>query len=59
MALTLQVGRSTIREAYRVLEALGLIRVRPGTGTYVVEPSATASPAPLQSIAELVLTLPG
>jgi hypothetical protein len=53
MALTLQVGRSTIREASRALEALDLIRVRPGTGTYVVEPSATASPDPIESASNM------
>lgn len=31
----LGVGRSTIREAFRVLQAIGLIELRPGRGAYV------------------------
>jgi GntR family transcriptional repressor for pyruvate dehydrogenase complex len=33
----LTIGRSTLREAIRALEALGLIRVVPGQGTFLVE----------------------
>jgi GntR family transcriptional repressor for pyruvate dehydrogenase complex len=39
LAETFQVGRSTVREAYRALEALGLIRVQPGAATSVAQPS--------------------
>lgn len=32
-----QVGRSAVREAYRALEAIGVIEIRPGEGTFVRE----------------------
>ncbi len=32
---TLGVGRSTVREAYRMLQAFGMIELRPGKGAYV------------------------
>jgi GntR family transcriptional repressor for pyruvate dehydrogenase complex len=32
---TLSVGRSTVREAYRMLQAIGLIELRPGKGAFV------------------------
>jgi len=38
----LSVGRSTLREAIRALEALGLVRVVPGQGTFLVELPGTA-----------------
>ena len=41
---TLQVGRGTIREAYRSLEALGVIRVQPGAAAYVAELATHATP---------------
>jgi GntR family transcriptional regulator, transcriptional repressor for pyruvate dehydrogenase complex len=44
LADTLQVGRSTIREAYRALEALGVIRVQPGAAAYVAELATHAIP---------------
>ena len=31
----LDVGRGTVREAFRVLEAKGLIEIRPGRGAFV------------------------
>ncbi|SHK12532.1 FadR/GntR family transcriptional regulator [Desulforamulus aeronauticus] len=37
LAERLQVGRSAVREAYRALEALGVIEIRPGEGTFVCE----------------------
>jgi len=39
LAETFQVGRSTVREAFRSLEALGLIQVQPGMATFVAKPS--------------------
>lgn len=33
----LQVGRSTLREAMRVLQALGFLQIKPGKGTFVVK----------------------
>lgn len=35
----LAVGRSTLREAMRVLAHMGLVDVRPGDGTYICSPS--------------------
>jgi GntR family transcriptional repressor for pyruvate dehydrogenase complex len=47
LAETLQVGRSTVREAYRALEALGLIQVQPGTATRVAQPSLVTKLVPV------------
>ena len=41
----LNVGRSSVREALRVLEAEGLIEVRRGSGTYVTRNQALANRA--------------
>ncbi len=35
LASQLQVGRSTVREAIRAMESLGLLEVRPGEGTFL------------------------
>jgi Transcriptional regulators len=35
LAATLEVGRSAVREALAALEVLGLVDVRPGSGTYL------------------------
>ncbi|ABO50703.1 transcriptional regulator, GntR family [Desulforamulus reducens MI-1] len=35
LAERLQVGRSAVREAYRALEAIGIIEIRSGEGTFV------------------------
>jgi GntR family transcriptional repressor for pyruvate dehydrogenase complex len=45
LAEKLNVGRSTVREAIRSLEALGLLETRFGLGTYVVR----ATPFPLEN----------
>ncbi|MEG6523536.1 FadR/GntR family transcriptional regulator [Desulfotomaculum sp. 1211_IL3151] len=37
LAEKLQVGRSAVREAYRSLEAIGVIEIKPGEGTFVRE----------------------
>ncbi|ABO50702.1 transcriptional regulator, GntR family [Desulforamulus reducens MI-1] len=37
LADQLQVGRSAVREAYRALEAIGIIEIRAGEGTFVRE----------------------
>jgi len=36
LAETLQVGRSTVREAIRAMESLGILEARPGEGTFLV-----------------------
>ena len=36
LAKTLQVGRSTVREAIRALESLGILQARSGEGTFLV-----------------------
>jgi GntR family transcriptional repressor for pyruvate dehydrogenase complex len=36
LAETLQVGRSTVREAIRAMESLGVLEARPGEGTFLV-----------------------
>lgn len=44
LARTLGVNRATVREAIRVLEQRGLLKMRMGSGTYVVNiPSSTVS----------------
>src|SRR5580693_1594827 len=38
------VGRSTIREAIRILANTGLLSVRQGSGTYVEQPGGVSEP---------------
>ncbi len=45
----LGVGRSTIREAVRILEALGIVEVRPGHGTFVREKTEDITDTPLST----------
>lgn len=52
MAERLQVGRSAVREAYRALEAIGIIEIRPGEGTFVRE-IGTKSMTDIMSMAVL------
>lgn len=33
----LQVGRSTVREAFRTLQAMGIVEIKPGRGAFVAE----------------------
>jgi GntR family transcriptional repressor for pyruvate dehydrogenase complex len=40
LASWLKVGRPTVREAIRTLSVIGLVEVRPGAGTYVVQTHA-------------------
>jgi DNA-binding FadR family transcriptional regulator len=42
LMITLSVGRSTLREAMRVLAHMGLVDVRPGDGTYIRVPAPEA-----------------
>lgn len=39
LAEKLQVGRSAVREAFRVMEAMGILKIKPGEGTYINEQS--------------------
>lgn len=59
LAATLQVSRNVLREAVRQLETMGVIVVRQGDGTYVVDPAAgTNGTAPARNPIE-ALTLAG
>lgn len=40
LAEKMQVGRSAVREAFRALEAMKVIEIRPGEGTFIREASA-------------------
>ena len=44
LAVSLGVGRSTLREALAALDVLGLLDVRPGSGTYLAADSAELLP---------------
>ncbi len=47
LAQTFRVGRSTVREAIRSMESLGLIEVRPGEGTFLAGASVKQGRDPL------------
>jgi len=47
LANTLQVGRSTVREAIRALESLGILEARPGEGTFLVSNPSDVRPDPI------------
>ena len=47
LATVLGVGRSTVREAIRALESLGILQARPGEGTFLVSNPADAQPDPI------------
>ena len=57
MADTLGVGRSTLREAIAALDLLGIVQVRPGSGTYLKADSSQLLPQALQW--GLMLAQPG
>jgi DNA-binding FadR family transcriptional regulator len=46
LCATLAVGRSAVRDALAVLENEGRVRRRPGSGTYVTNPTAATPPPP-------------
>ena len=47
LAKTLQVGRSTVREAIRALESLGILQARSGEGTFLVSHPDEQKSAPI------------
>jgi GntR family transcriptional regulator, transcriptional repressor for pyruvate dehydrogenase complex len=47
LAKILEVGRSTVREAIRALESLGILQARPGEGTFLVSNPAEQKPDPI------------
>jgi GntR family transcriptional repressor for pyruvate dehydrogenase complex len=47
LAETLQVGRSTVREAIRAMESLRILEARPGEGTFLVSNPAEHQPDPI------------
>ena len=51
LAEQLKVSRPTVREALIALEVEGRVRIRVGSGIYVIEP-AEASPAPVAAVIE-------
>jgi len=58
LAHHLGVGRTSIREALRVLEVMGLIEIRPGEGTYVRSNAPTFLPeAMVQALRESIKSL--
>ncbi|TYO96898.1 FadR/GntR family transcriptional regulator [Desulfallas thermosapovorans] len=52
MAEKMQVGRSAVREALRALEAMGIIKVKPGEGTFIND---TTPDALLRSFSTLAM----
>lgn len=52
LAEQLKVSRPTVREALIALEVEGRVRIRPGSGIYVIEPIASAFTVPGSAIIE-------
>ena len=52
LAEQLKVSRPTVREALIALEVEGRVRIRVGSGIYVIEPAALASPLPTSATIE-------
>ncbi|MET4293043.1 DNA-binding FadR family transcriptional regulator [Bradyrhizobium sp. LB8.2] len=50
LAEQLKISRPTVREALIALEVEGRLRIRVGSGIYVIEPAAVAAPAPASVI---------
>jgi GntR family transcriptional repressor for pyruvate dehydrogenase complex len=50
LAETFQVSRSSLRDAIRALELMGMVEARQGEGTVVREPSAEAVASPLTAV---------
>jgi GntR family transcriptional regulator, transcriptional repressor for pyruvate dehydrogenase complex len=49
LAKTLEVGRSTVREAIRAMESLGVLQARPGEGTFLVALPGDPPPDPVSA----------
>lgn len=52
LAEQLKVSRPTVREALIALEVEGRVRIRVGSGIYVIEPASVAAPAPATAVIE-------
>ncbi len=52
LAQHLKVSRPTVREALIALEVEGRVRIRVGSGIYVIEPAASAAPLPASTVIE-------
>lgn len=53
LAERLGVSRTVVREAIRVLSVRGLVKVKPGCGTYIQEPSPKDAAAPIELFLKL------
>lgn len=53
LAESLGVSRASVREALTALEAIGILDIRPGEGTFVRETSVSATFAPLAMVLEM------
>ncbi|OAF02562.1 GntR family transcriptional regulator [Bradyrhizobium centrolobii] len=52
LAEQLKVSRPTVREALIALEVEGRVRIRVGSGIYVIEPAGLAAPVPAAAVIE-------
>ncbi|UPK37362.1 FadR family transcriptional regulator [Bradyrhizobium sp. 186] len=52
LAEQLKVSRPTVREALIALEVEGRVRIRVGSGIYVIEPAGPAAPVPVAAVIE-------
>ncbi len=57
LAELLGVSRASVREALRVLAAMGLVEVRPGDGTFIREPHTSVDPAVWSRLSERTFLL--
>jgi len=52
LAEQLKISRPTVREALIALEVEGRLRIRVGSGIYVIEPAGAAAPVPVAAVIE-------